>query len=141
MINNIKKNQIIWSTHNIKRDTKCEPPSGADILISIELALLKKYPYSIAIDTNGIWIYKITEKLTKKIKKDIKGYKSYVNWWISALDDLYCSPNFDETMLRYFIEDFEEVDINPKMKNLKDYYNNINKIFKGHIYIEYVKFL
>ena len=140
MLNNIEENQIIWHTHNLEREFKCEPPSGADLLISIDLAVLEKFPYSIAIHNNGIWIYKINS-LTEKIKKNIDGYKEFVDWWISALNDLYCSPNFDETINKYEIEDFISNNINYKMENLEQYYFNIYEIFKGNITIKYIEFL
>ena len=139
MLNNIEENQIIWHTHNLEREFKCEPPSGADLLISIDLAVLEKFPYSIAIHNNGIWIYKINS-LNEKIKKDIDGYKEFVNWWISALNDLYCSPNFDETIKKYEIKDFISNNINYKMENLEQYYFNIYQIFKDNIIIEYIDF-
>jgi hypothetical protein len=141
MLNNIKENQIIWHTHNVEREVKykCEPPSGADLLILIDLAVLEKFPYSIAIQNNGIWIYKINS-LTKEIKEDINGYKEFVNWWISALDDLYCSPDFNKTINKYEKEDFTSHNINYEMENLEQYYFNINEIFKNRIRIEYIEF-
>ena len=142
MLKNIKENQIIWHTHNIKREFKCEPPSGNDIVISIDLAAKNIYPYSIAIHTNGIWIYKIN-KLNEKMICDLDNYKRFVYWYVNTLNTLFCCCDINKTIIEneINIDDFQEYNITTlEMKSLQDYYNNFNKIFKDYIYIEYIEF-
>lgn len=139
MLNNIKNNQIIWHTHNVKRETRCEPPSGNDIIISYELALKNKYPFSLAIAENGIWIYKIVNELNDRIKDDFEGFKSWTSWIINTIADIYCS-NDEEVLLKYDKEDLDEYGIG-KINNVKEYYDIINRLFNGNLFIKFIEYV
>jgi hypothetical protein len=142
MVENMKPNQILWHTHNITRETKCEPPSGADIVVLINLAFIKDiYPIGIAIHNDGIWIYKLNDKFKEFVKKykgnnqAIKEKNEWTKWVIDALGDLLCTiPN---PRIKYHPDYLKEIDIR-EINNIQDYYEHIKRIFKDSIYIEFV---
>lgn len=105
MVDNIQENQIIWHTHNMERGFKCEPPSGADITVMLDIAKEKqKFPIGISIGQKGIWIYHIKDHFNEKIEKDFEGYKKWVSWIVNTVATLFCYSNIDIDD-RYHVDD------------------------------------
>jgi hypothetical protein len=147
-LNNIKSNEIIWHTHPNIRNFKCEPPSGNDIIILYELAQKDKYPFNIAIHTNGFWIYKLLKPLPESIKTDFENFKIWLNWIIDAITDIYCSnnPNVVSTYDKSDLDD-NNIDLisypryENEIKNRRSYKRQIKNIFKDNLLIKYVKYV
>jgi hypothetical protein len=72
-------------------------------------------------------VFGFINSLNKKIKIDINGFKYWVNWWVNTLGELYCAPNFNDVIVKYS-QDFKALNINPKMGNLQQYYDNFNEL-------------
>ena len=140
MLDNIdEKIELMWHTHNLYRKFKCEPPSGADFIILLQLAHYKnKYPFGIALHDDGFWVYKIKTKLTQKQKEHIDEFINWMNWMINTLNDIYCNP--DENIIKkYHKDDLKTYNIT-KIKTLDEYYNIINNIFHGGIFVEFIPY-
>lgn len=140
MLENMKPNQIIWHTHNLERGFMHEPPSSSDLIILLQLALLNKFPIGIIIHKEGIWIYKINKELTQtqKRKPNFNGYLEFVDWAITAVDDIYSNPD-PETINKYHPDDLTEHNIK-KLETIQDYKNTINSIFDNSILIDFIPF-
>lgn len=137
MLDNMNYSQIIWHTHNIERGNKCEPPSGADFSVLLQLAKKKsKYPFAIAIHKDGIWIYKLKQKLNEEYIKNFEKFNNWVFWTMNAIGTVYCSPKIKNNMEGENLKKFGITN----MKTDKDYKDVIIKVFKNLFFTDFISF-
>lgn len=137
---NLRENQILWHTHNVKRKfkTKCEPPSGWDFAILVHLALVNKNPhiFNIAVHTKGIWVYRLIELLNNDQIKNSDSFIEWIIWAGNTIADIYCNDD-PNAISSYAKEDLDEYGIKP-MKNLEDYRKMIRNVFHKMFDIRFI---
>ncbi len=138
MLESISDNQLMWHTHNIDRVFVCEPPSAADITISLKLAKLGLYPYGIAIHTSGMWVYKIKKPLHKVVVENFEREVGWIGWMISALDNLFC--NSDPDVVQHYSEDDLARYGLGKIKSTEEYLGHVKRLLGPIVFMDFISF-
>lgn len=132
----IKPNQIIWRTYK-DVGQKCDPPTGIDIAVTINMAYhLNIFNYGVVVAKDGAWFYRLKDTVIERMKNKPEDFMMAVADMVNILDGVYCHPDSD------FIKNVDpkgELGID-KIESVEEYLSYIRQFFKGDIEVNFVKF-